>query len=129
MPALGSALVGILSPDTLPIPTLGNLAANTSLIMGLAPVVERLSVIFAHIFACVLIFYGIASGEGKWVWLSVLYKTLLDTPAAFAGFWGLNTAVRIWSIEAIIVIFGLVGLWGTIQIARRYPQEPAEVVE
>ena len=129
LPALGSALVGIFSPDALPIPTLGNLAASTSLVMGLAPVVERLSVIFAHIFACVLIFYGIANGEGKWVWLSVLYKTLLDTPAAFASFWGLNTAARIWTIEAIIVIFGLIGLWGTIQIAHRYPQKPGEVAE
>lgn len=126
---LGSALVGVFSPDMLPVPTLGSLASNASLVMGLAPVVERLSVIFAHIFACVLIFYGIASGETKWVWLSVLYKTLLDTPAAFASFWGMNTAARIWTIEAIIIIFGLIGLWGTLQIARRYPKSPPEIAE
>jgi len=120
---LASAIISITSPDALPIPTLGNLANNTSLAIGLAPVIERLSVIFAHIFACVLIFHAIASGETKWAWLEVLYKTLLDTPAGFASFWEVaNSASKLWTIEGIIVIFGLIGLWGTIQIARRYPQ-------
>lgn len=120
--SLLSALVGITSPDTLPIPTLGTMANNATLVMSLAPVVERLSVIFAHIFACVLTFYAIASGETKWAWLAVLYKTLLDTPAGFASFWGVGTADKLWTIEAVIAVFGLIGLWGTIQIAQRYPQ-------
>lgn len=121
---LVSALVGITSPDALPISTLGSMAHNATLIMGLAPVVERLFVIFAHIFACVLIFHAIASGETKWACFAILYKTLLDTPAAFANFWGVaNSASKIWTIEAVIAIFGLVGLWGTIQIASRYPRQ------
>jgi hypothetical protein len=57
-------------------------------------VVERLFVIFAHIFANVLIFYAIASGEAKWGWLAILYKTLLDAPGGFASFWGTGTADR-----------------------------------
>lgn len=118
---LVSAMVGITSPDTLPIPSLGSLANNATLVMGLAPVIERLSVIFAHIFACVLIFYSITRDEAKWIWLAVLYKTLLDTPAGFASFWGVGTAEKLWTIEAIVAIFGLIGLWGTIQIARRWP--------
>lgn len=116
-----SALSGLLAPDMLPISSLGSLANNSSLIMGLAPVIERLAVIFAHIFACVLIFHTIASGESKWMWLAVLYKTLLDTPAGFASFWGVGTPEKLWTIEAVILLFGLIGLWGTIQIARRYP--------
>jgi hypothetical protein len=98
------------------------MANNSTLLMGLAPVIERLSVIFAHIFACVLIFHAIGSGETKWAWISIVYKTLLDTPAGFAAFWGTGTAGKLWTIEAAIAIFGLVGLWGTIQIARRYSQ-------
>lgn len=124
-----SALAGILTPDALPFVTLGSLADNSTLAMGLAPVVERLSVIFAHIFACVLIFYAIASREAKWAWLAVLYKTLLDAPAGFASFWGVaNSVSKLWTIEAVIAVFGLIGLWGTIQIARRYPlpQVPGE---
>jgi len=120
---LVSALVGITSPEALPVSTLGGLAHNATLVMGLAPVVERLSVIFAHIFACVLIFHAIASGETKWAWFAILYKTLLDAPAAFANFWGVsNSASKIWTIETVIAIIGLIGLWGTIQIARYYPQ-------
>jgi len=122
----GSVLVSLLSPDMLPISTLGNLANNATLGMGLAPIVERLSVIFAHIFSCVLIFYAIASGESKWGWLAILYKTLLDTPAGFAAFWGAGTTEKIWTLEAVIAIIGLAGLWGTLQIARRYPQTPNE---
>lgn len=117
-----SALTALLAPDALPVPTLGSIANNTTLMMGMAPIVERLSVILAHIFACVLIFHAISSGESKWGWYAILYKTLLDTPAAFAAVWGVDTAARIWSIEAIIILFGLIGLWGTIQIGRRYLQ-------
>jgi uncharacterized membrane protein YhfC len=120
----GSALVSILSPAALPFSTLGSLANNANILMGLAPIVERLSVIFAHIFACVLIFHAIASGKVKWGWLAILYKTLLDAPAGFAAFWGATTVEKIWTIEAIIVVFGLIGLLGTIYIARRYVQEP-----
>ncbi len=118
----GSSLVAMLSPESLPVYTLGSLASNATLGMGFAPIVERLSVIFAHIFSCVLIFYAIASGEIKWGWLAILYKTLLDTPAGFAAFLGADTIEKIWTLEAVIAIFGLVGLWGTLQVARRYLQ-------
>jgi hypothetical protein len=87
---------------------------------------ERLSVIFAHIFSCILIFYAIASGESKWGWLAILYKTLLDTPAGFAAFWGAGTVEKIWTLESVIAIFGLVGMWGVLQIARRYSQRFTE---
>jgi uncharacterized membrane protein YhfC len=120
---LSSALVGIFSPAALPIPTLASLANSASLVMGLAPVVERLSVIFAHIFSCVLIFYAITSGKSKWGWLAVLYKTLLDAPGGFAAFWGTGTVARIWTLEAVMAVFGLIGLFGTIWIAQRYTKD------
>jgi hypothetical protein len=46
----------------------------------------------------------------------------LDAPAGFASFWGVETADKLGKIEVFIVVFDLIGLWGTIQIARRYPQ-------
>jgi hypothetical protein len=79
-------------------------------------------VILAHIFACVLIFHAINSGESKWGWLAILYKTLLDAPAGFAAYWGVETPAKLWTIEGMIAIFGLIGLLGTIWIARRYAQ-------
>lgn len=122
--SLGSAAFAMISPDALPVPTLGNLAQTGTLVMGLAPVVERLTVIIAHIFSCVMIFYAIAKKEARWAWLAVLYKTILDAPAAFAQFWGVSTPGRMWIIEAVIAVIALVGLWGILKIARRYPQQP-----
>jgi hypothetical protein len=37
-----------------------------------------------------------------------------------------GSASKIWTIEAILVIFALIGLWGTIRIAHRYPQANEE---
>lgn len=123
---LSSALVGLISPGVLPVPTLGTLAGQATLGMGLAPVVERLFVILAHIFSCVLIFYAINRREARWGWLAILYKTLLDTPAGFAAFWGTGTAAKIWTIEAVIALLGILGLWGTLLIARHYPRVSVE---
>ena len=116
----GSALAGLLSPDILPVYTLASLANNATLGMGLAPIVERLSVILAHIFSCVLIFYAIASNETKWGWLAIIYKTLLDTPAGFAAFWGAGTIDKIWTLEIVIAVFGMAGISGILLVSRRY---------
>ena len=128
--SLSSGVFATISPDALPAYTLGSLAMNSSLVMGTAPIFERLMVILAHIFSCVLIFYAIARGEARWAWLSILYKTLLDTPAGFAQFWGVSgSPAKLWTIEAVIAVFGLIALLGTVWIARRYPQEAAQVPE
>lgn len=121
---LAVASSALLAPNLLPVSTLGSLAANTTL-AGLAPAIERFSVILVHIFACVLIFYAIASRQARWGWLAILYKTLLDTPAGFAAFWGTGTALKLWTIEAVVAVIGLIGLWGTFQIARCYPADIA----
>jgi len=116
----GSALTGLLSPDVLPVYTLASLANNATLGMGLAPIVERLSVILAHIFSCVLIFYAIISNETKWGWLTIIYKTLLDTPAGFAAFWGASTINKIWTLEIVIAVFGMAGILRILLVSRRY---------
>ena len=122
----GSALAALLGTEALPISVLGGLAGNATLAMGLAPVVERLAVILAHIFACVLIFYAIGRGEAKWGWLAIGYKTLLDAVAGFANFWGVSTLSKIWTMEAILVVLGLIALWGARRIELRYRQLPVE---
>lgn len=126
--SLGSALTALLGPDTLPISVLGALASNATPGMGLAPAVERLAVILVHIFTCLLIFYAIASGQSRWGWLAILVKTALDAVAGFAAFWGADTLGKVWTLEAIILAFGLAALWGTRQIVRRYRQLPSGAV-
>jgi hypothetical protein len=41
--------------------------------------------------------------------------------AAFAQFWGLETLWKIWTIEAAIAVFGLIGWLGIRWIRDRYP--------
>jgi uncharacterized membrane protein YhfC len=118
---LASAFPALFSPDVLPIPTLGNLANQAAVIMGLAPVVERVFVILAHMFSCLLIFYAINSSQAKWAWLAILYKTLLDVPAGFASFWEVETPAKLWTIEAMIAVAGVIGLLGLIWVVRHYP--------
>lgn len=111
----------LLTPETLPIATLGSMASNNNVLYAIAPVVERFSVILAHVFTCVAIFYSIAIRQPKWMWMAVLYKTVLDAPAGLAQFMGLNTLERLWAIEGVILLIGLVGLWATWRINQRYP--------
>jgi uncharacterized membrane protein YhfC len=121
--SLGGAIAALAAPDSLPVPTLASLARSADPLMAPAPAVERLFVILAHIFACVLLFYAIACREKKWVWLAILYKTILDTPAGFAAIWGITTPGKLWTIEALIALTGLLGLWGLMKLSSRYPRE------
>ena len=91
---------------------------------GLAPIVERIATIFVHILANVLIVYGVVARQPRWFWAAFVYKTALDSVAAFAQFWGVNTLGHIWTIEAVVVLFGLVGWWGIRWVAQRYPDVP-----
>ncbi len=125
--SFGTGLVGLFSPDALPAATLASLAQANHLGMALAPVVERLAVILAHIFACVLLFYAIARRQPKWALLAVFYKTILDAPGGFAAFWGVGTAEKLWTIEGVIAAISLIGLAGIWWISRRYPPITAEV--
>jgi uncharacterized membrane protein YhfC len=62
---------------------------QTPIAFGLAyvplPVAERLSALMAHVFTSVLIIYGVRVRDGRWFWLSFVYKSALD---AFAA-WGI----------------------------------------
>ncbi|RPJ42261.1 MAG: YhfC family intramembrane metalloprotease [Chloroflexi bacterium] len=120
--SFGSGMAGLVAPDAIPTYSLASLVRSGTLLMAPAPVAERLFVILAHIFACALIFYAITNGQVRWVVLAILYKTILDIPGGFAAFWGVDSPEKLWTIEAIVAVTGLVGLWGTWWIAKRYPR-------
>lgn len=119
--ALVQSIGMLLAPDALPIVTLGGMANNNDVLFAIAPVVERISVIFAHVFTCVAIFYAIAVRQPKWMWMAALYKTVLDAPAGLAQFMGLNSLGKLWAIEGVILVIGLIGLWAAWRISHRYP--------
>jgi uncharacterized membrane protein YhfC len=122
--SLSSSLTALLAPDQFPPDALAQLALASNILFGLAPIVERIATILVHIFCNVLLFYSVQTRQVRWFWAAFFYKSALDSVAAFAQFWGVNTVARIWTIEAIVILFGLFAWWGTRWVAARYPQIP-----
>ncbi|NMB90644.1 MAG: hypothetical protein GYA17_19975, partial [Chloroflexi bacterium] len=68
-----------------------------------------------------LLFYAIAKRQPRWFWLAFLYKTGIDSVAAYAQLNGIETVAKLWSVELIVGLFGAAGWWGTRRIQARYP--------
>ncbi|MDN5361830.1 MAG: hypothetical protein PWP70_877 [Moorella sp. (in: firmicutes)] len=92
-----------------------------ALLWALAPVVERAFTIPIHIAAAVLVIYGVRVGRLRWFWLAFIYKTAVDAVAAFGQIaYGLHTTGHLWTIEAVIALLGLIGLWITAAMQRQF---------
>jgi uncharacterized membrane protein YhfC len=118
-----NVLVGLLAPNMVPSDALISLAAANNVLLSLAPISERFFTVLIHIFSNVLIFYAAATRKPGWFWLSFVYKTLLDSVAAWAQLTGLGSLDKIWAIEAGIAVMGILGWWGTAQLLRRFPAD------
>ncbi len=114
------ALIGLVSPSSLPPQALQSLAQASNIRQGLVPVVERLAVVWVHAFSGVLIFYALATRRSRWFWLAFAYKTAVDTIAAHVQTAGLNSLAALWAVEGLFVLFGLAGWLGTRWLVRRY---------
>jgi len=119
--SLLNMLIAMIYPSMLPTEALEALAQGNNVLWSLAPIVERLAVVYVHILANVLMFYAIQKRRARWLWVSSLYMTALDSVAAFGQFWGITTLARIWTLEAAMVLFGIVGWLGMRWVARNYP--------
>lgn len=109
-----SAATGALPPEML-LPGYGPAWA-------IAPVVERAFTIPIHVFSAVLIFYSVGVGMLRWFWLSFAYKSAIDAVAAFAQIsYGLVDLRHVWTIEAVVIAFGLIGVWGTSLLHQHWP--------
>ena len=125
--SLASALTALLAPQALPAQALAQLAVMNNILYGIAPIVERFSTVWVHIFCSVLIFFSVAKMQVRWFWLSFLFKSLIDAVASFAQTSGLiRSAEGIWAIEAIVVLFGIIGWLGVRWLAQRYPAPSSE---
>ncbi len=124
--SVATIVAAILAPQSIPSPALSQLAAANNPLLGLAPIVERVSTILVHIFANVLIFYGVARAQWRWFWLAFSMKSLLDAWAAFGQLSGMTaTLEQIWVLEAGLVVFGILSAFGCWWIAHRYPAQAA----
>jgi uncharacterized membrane protein YhfC len=119
--SLASSLAVLFVPGSIPAEAMGAYVLASNPLYGLGPVVERFSAILVHLVCNALLFYGVATKQPRWFWISFAFKSLLDTVAAFAQFWGVETIAKLWTIEAIILVLGLISWWGAAKIRQAYP--------
>ncbi len=117
-----AALLGMLAPQMIPSEVLAQLAVMNNVLYGIAPIVERFFTVWVHIFANVLIFLAVARMQARWFWLAFWFKTLIDAVAGYAQTSGILASIEgIWAIEAVVVVFGVLGWLGVGWVKRRYP--------
>jgi uncharacterized membrane protein YhfC len=119
--SLGNVVAAMIMPNMFPPAALEQIAQASNILYGLAPVLERFFTVLIHILSNALIFYAVARRQPRWFWLAFVYKTLIDSVAAYAQVTGL-TLGKIWVIEAIVAVWGAIGWPGTRLIARSYPE-------
>lgn len=117
---LATHVSALIASEPFPEAMLSGLLLLNNPLYSFAPVIERLGIIFLHIFCSVLLFYGVTSGQARWFWLSLVYKSLVDTIVTFAQFWGTESLPKLWTIEALILVLGCLAWWGSYLIAQRF---------
>lgn len=117
---LATIVTALTNPQAVTEAGLVNLKLMSNPLFGLAPIADRIGAILVHIFCNVLLFYGVASGQARWPWISFAYKSLVDAIVGFAYFWGTQTLPKLWTIEGLILALGCVAWWGVLQIQQRY---------
>ena len=122
---LANTAIAMTSPEALPLAALEGLARTNNLLYGLAPIWERFFTVLIHLLSNVLLFYSIVREDRRAFWLAFAYKTGIDAVAAFAQFWGIDTVIRIWIIEAVVALWGIAGWWGTRRVKAVYPSDEA----
>jgi len=115
-----SIITALTNPQSVTEVALANLQILSNPLFYMAPIVERVGAILSHIFCSVLLFYGVASKQARWLWISFAFKTLLDAVVGFAFFWGSETALKLWTIEGIVLLFGFVAWLGIRKLQLQY---------
>jgi uncharacterized membrane protein YhfC len=119
--SLSSVLVAMVISVALPPASIEVLARLGNILWVLAPIVERLAAIFIHICTNVLIFYAVNTRQARWVWLAFGYKMATDAmAAACVHIHGIDTLEHVWTLEAIVILFGAAGWLGLRWLAPRY---------
>jgi len=90
-----------------------NAYLNQDTLVIFAPWIERVFVLIAHVFATVLVIKAITTKNIKFLWFSIIYKTILDTPVPyFQALIASGGLVATYLIELYIIGMGLLGFFG-----------------
>lgn len=85
------------------------------------PVIERLAVLFAHVFATVLTIYAVKLADLKWLLAAVVYKTLIDGPLPIFTHYLSNLGTGMYYlIELYLIVLAVIGLYGLYWFSKKY---------
>lgn len=126
--SLTGMLVALLAPQSLPTEALRQIKIAENVLLGIAPIVERFFTIWVHILSNVLLFYAVVIKQIRWFWLAFVYKSLIDAWAAWGQLAGMTATVeQVWVLEAVVIVWGVIGWLGTHWVQARYPNVTSEV--
>jgi uncharacterized membrane protein YhfC len=121
--SLVNVLIFIILPNLIssyPLATQDALQMQFSLMFIPIPVIERLSVLFCHIFATVLALYAISAGR-KWLALSMAIGVLLDGSIFwFAYFIPSSSFAYTVVLEAFVAVIAAASIAGLYLLKERY---------
>ncbi len=121
VPSLVSSISALAAPQSLSEAALISYQSLNDPLIALAPATDRFAATLVHIFGNVLLFYGVASGQARWMWVAFIVKSLVDILAVCLMIVGIPSVAILWAMEGVLLVIGLVCWWGTGAIERRYP--------
>jgi len=80
------------------------------------PIIERLFVLFSHIFSCVLVIYSVKTKKIRYFLYSIIYKSPIDGIIPWMQHNIPKTVKGTYMMEIPVVIFGIIGLIGIIKL-------------
>lgn len=92
---------------------------SAPLYMAIMGFVERIFAMCFHVSASVMVLYAIANKKPIWFWLAVLWHTLLDAVAVYAG-----QKIGVLQVEGIVAIFAFVSLLIVFVLRPGFSQDP-----
>jgi uncharacterized membrane protein YhfC len=125
IPSLAASISALAAPQYTPEATLSSLQLLNDPLYGLAPATDRFAATLVHLFCSVLLFYGVASRQARWLWVSFALKCLVDTIAAFAILYGTPSLPVLWQLEVVLLVIGCGSWWGIRKVQRRYSMAQA----
>ena len=115
-----NAAVVLLMPDlvaTLPASAL----VQYELLLLPLPIIERVFVLFTHVFVTVLAIYAVKLADLRWLGISVVFKTALDGALPLLAYYlGTMGAAMYFLIEGYIVLVGIIALAGLYWFHKKY---------
>lgn len=92
-----------------------------------AAIMERIFIIFVHVFCSLLVFYSIRKAQKKYLYASIGYKTLVDAiiPALLV-YIGTTTILSIYLMELPFVALGLFSILGIRWVHKQWSDNSHE---